>query len=175
MAGTNERVMDMVRKEIDKNPDIKSQELYDKAKKLDSSLGSLSVRQFHASYPLQVKRARKAGKRRAAKPASARKRARGGRAPAKAARRAARAGRTGSRRAARSEAGGAGRKTRRGGGAARATPVAPAAAPAGREVVRSILIQFAGEVAAAEGKADVVHVIGDMDRYVDRLLQAAAR
>lgn len=174
MAGTNERVMDMVRKEIDKNPDIKSQELYDKAKKLDSSLGSLSVRQFHASYPLQVKRARKAGKRRAAKPASARKRARGGRAPAKAARRAARAGRTGRRRAARSEAGGAARKAQRG-GATRATPVAPAAAPAGREVVRSILIQFAGEVAAAEGKADVVHVIGDMDRYVDRLLQAAAR
>jgi hypothetical protein len=41
--------------------------------------------------------------------------------------------------------------------------------------VRSILIQFAGEVAAAEGKADVVQVIGGMDRYVDRLLQAAAR
>ncbi len=63
MAGTNPRVMDMVRKELERKPSISSEELHQKAKKVDRSVGSLSVRQFHARYPLQVKRMRAIGKR----------------------------------------------------------------------------------------------------------------
>src|SRR5918996_1551071 len=73
MAAINERVMDMVRREIDKNPDVKSQDLFEKAKRIDSGISNLSIRQFHASYPLQVKRSRKAGRRRPGRPPKAAK------------------------------------------------------------------------------------------------------
>ena len=74
MAVLNERVMNMVRDEIQKRPDITSQELFEKAKKLDRGMRSLSARQFNATYPLQVRRtlaprrprARRAGARNAA-------------------------------------------------------------------------------------------------------------
>lgn len=56
MAETNEKVMDMVRQTIMKTPDIGTNELYKKAQKVDSSIGELTLRQFHARYPLQVKR-----------------------------------------------------------------------------------------------------------------------
>jgi hypothetical protein len=164
MAATNERVMEMVRKEIEKNPEVSSQELFERAKKMDSGIGRLSVRQFHASYPLQIKRKMKGARRggrgrpRASVPAG-----RAGR-PPKTASRAGR-GRKGATRAAQP-----GRSA-----AAPAGIVASSGNGAGRDAIRSILIQFAGEVAAAEGKADVVQVIGGMDRYVDRVMQAAGR
>ncbi len=56
MAETNEKVMDMVRQAILKQPDIATDELYKKAQKVDSSIRELTLRQFHARYPLQVKR-----------------------------------------------------------------------------------------------------------------------
>lgn len=56
MAETIEKVMEFVEKEIKKNPDVDTQELYEKAKEVEKSLGKLSLRQFHARYPLQVKR-----------------------------------------------------------------------------------------------------------------------
>ncbi len=62
MADVNQKVMDMVEDELDKNPKVKNEELYEKAKKIDKSIDKLTLRQFHARYPLQVKR-RKAPKR----------------------------------------------------------------------------------------------------------------
>lgn len=66
MAETNEKVMAMVRETLQKSPDISTNELYQKAQKIDSSVKGLTIRQFHARYPLQVKRkvAAAAGKRR---------------------------------------------------------------------------------------------------------------
>lgn len=58
MAATNEKVMAMVEEEIRKNPDVDTQTLHEKAKKIDKSVGGLSARQFNARYPLQVKRKR---------------------------------------------------------------------------------------------------------------------
>jgi hypothetical protein len=198
MADTNARIMDMVRKEIAKNPSISSQALFDKAKKADKQIGDLSVRQFHARYPLQVKRAgaiaRKAGGRgrAAAKKAGAgrgrggaRKAGRVGRPPKKAgagrggARKAGRVGRPPGKKAARrGRPPGSGKKAaaksaapngrRRG-----RPPRAAAAGAPGRDAVRSLLLQFARDIAAAEGKADVVELIGSVDRWVDRLLAAA--
>lgn len=51
-----DKVMDMVRDAIQANPSVGTDELFEKAKKLDKSMGDLTVRQFHARYPLQVKR-----------------------------------------------------------------------------------------------------------------------
>jgi len=56
MPATNPRVMDMVREELAKNPDITNEELFEKAKAIDPEIANLSMRQFNARYPLQVKR-----------------------------------------------------------------------------------------------------------------------
>ena len=56
MAEANGKVMDYVRDELQRNPGVKTADLLAQAKKLDKSVGALSIRQFHARYPLQVKR-----------------------------------------------------------------------------------------------------------------------
>lgn len=56
MAKTDEKVMELVESELKKNPDASTDELFEKAKKVSSSIGKLSLRQFNARYPLQVKR-----------------------------------------------------------------------------------------------------------------------
>ncbi len=56
MADVNGKVMDYVRDELQRNPGVKTEQLYTQAKKLDKNVGGLSIRQFHARYPLQIKR-----------------------------------------------------------------------------------------------------------------------
>jgi hypothetical protein len=163
MAARNERVMEFVRRELAKDPHMGSEDLFQKAKKLDASLSRLSVRQFHARYPLQVKRADKFAARGGRKatattPAEPRRR---GRPP-------------GSRNKSTGRPRGRPRK--------QVAAVRPAAetggrssrgAEQGRQGVRSLLLQFARDVAAAEGKADVVNVLTSVDRWVDRVISAA--
>ena len=138
MPEINEKVMAMVEEELKKNPKISTEELYEKAQKIDPEIGQLNSRQFNARYPLQVKRR------------SAPRRPR--------------------RRAEATQSKPQARRSRQ----ARATATT-AAAPAAvdRSAIRSVLLQFAKDVAAAEEKADVVTVIGNVDKYVDRVLAAA--
>lgn len=169
MAARNERVMEMVRREVEKNPSVPSQELFDKAKKMDSGLSRLDIRQFHASYPLQVKRLMKKSAgggvpRGSAAPAPAR------RGPGRP-RKAQAAAKTTTAKAAEKTPVRRARRTR---AAKPAAATASVAARGGRDTVRSILIKFAGEIAAADQKADVVQVIGGMDRYVDQVMRAAS-
>src|SRR5688500_11213366 len=56
MAVVVDRVMNMVRDEISKRPEVTTRDLFEKAKKMDKGMNSLSVRQFNATYPLQVRR-----------------------------------------------------------------------------------------------------------------------
>ena len=56
MTVTNEKVMAMVRDALHKNPKVATDELLKKAQKIDRSIKGLTRRQFHARYPLQVKR-----------------------------------------------------------------------------------------------------------------------
>jgi len=56
VAEVNEKVMEMVQKELEASPDASTTELHEKAKQVDPAMKDLSVRQFHARYPLQVKR-----------------------------------------------------------------------------------------------------------------------
>ena len=76
--------MDMVRQELDQNPDAENKELYEKATKVDSSIEDLTLRQFHARYPLQVKRQKaqkkSGGKGRKKTSSSSRRKRKGGRA-----------------------------------------------------------------------------------------------
>jgi len=172
MAETKPRVMDLVRKELVKDPSISSEALYQKAKKVDRSIGSLSIRQFHARYPLQVKRIsaadrkRRGGARKATTAKSAGRTTTG----RKSARKTRKTGRRGARKRAASRTAPSTR---------RAAPQTPSMArrSAGtdsRSAVRSILLEFAREVAAAEGKADIIGVVGRVDTWVDRVQKAAS-
>jgi hypothetical protein len=58
----NDRVVDMVRSELERNPSVGTRELFDRAKKLDKGIGELTLRQFHARYPLQLKRRNATGR-----------------------------------------------------------------------------------------------------------------
>ena len=51
-----DKVMQLIEKELKKNPKATAKELQQKAKAVSPSVGKLSVRQFHAKYPLQVRR-----------------------------------------------------------------------------------------------------------------------
>ncbi|MBW3535238.1 MAG: hypothetical protein KY453_08500 [Gemmatimonadetes bacterium] len=59
---TDEKVMSLVEEELKKNPGTSTEELYEKAKGASPAIGKLTLRQFNARYPLQVKR--RAGGRR---------------------------------------------------------------------------------------------------------------
>ena len=113
MAVVIDRVMNMVREEIERRPEISSQELFEKAKKLDRGIRSLSPRQFNATYPLQV--------RRSIAPRRPRMR---------------RAGRRSAQ---------------------------------GREQMRAVLLDFAQTIASAKEPAALVHIIGNLDSWVDRI------
>ena len=109
----DDKVMEMVRAELQQNPAVRNDELLAKAKKLDKGVGKLSIRQFHARYPLQVKRqlAAQRPRRRSRKKASV-----------------------------------------------------------DRNAIKAVLLQFAKAVMDAEGKAEVVDVVGGGDRYVEKVL-----
>ena len=55
-GGKGDAVMQFVEKELSKNPNIETSDLHEKAKSVNASVGKLSLRQFNARYPLQVKR-----------------------------------------------------------------------------------------------------------------------
>lgn len=45
----------------------------------------------------------------------------------------------------------------------------------GNDAVRAVMLDFARDVAAAEGKAQIVDLIAGVDKYVDRVVKAAGR
>lgn len=58
VADINPEVMAMVERELTAAPDASTSGLFEKAQQVDPGMKELSVRQFHARYPLQVKRRR---------------------------------------------------------------------------------------------------------------------
>ena len=68
MAKNEEKVMEFVEKELKADPEVTTSELFERAKKVDSGVKKLSLRQFNARFPLQVKRrqslAKSGGRRR---------------------------------------------------------------------------------------------------------------
>jgi hypothetical protein len=196
MAKTSDRVMDMVRREVAKNPDVKSGVLYEQARKLDRSMSSLSLRQFHARYPLQVKRAMAlGGGRRRKKPANGRrKKPANGRRKGAAGRKAAGASPTAAKKrkvtrkrtVAKKRPGRPAKTTKKRGRPVGSGAVAPqqrrrgpgrraaVVASGERGTVRAVLLEFAGEVVNADSKADMISVISRMDHWVDRVVRAAS-
>lgn len=56
MAQSDEKLMAFVQAEMEKDPDISTTDLFEKAKASVAAAKELTMRQFHARYPLQVKR-----------------------------------------------------------------------------------------------------------------------
>ncbi len=72
MAQVDEGVLSAVEAALKKKPNASVDELMEMAKGVNPAIGKLSKRQFHARYPLQVKRrisTSKPGRRRTRKPA----------------------------------------------------------------------------------------------------------
>jgi len=69
VATVDDKVMTAVEAAIKKNADVSVDDLFNMARGINSSIGKLSKRQFHARYPLQIKRRMKPkkGRRSAAK------------------------------------------------------------------------------------------------------------
>ncbi len=161
MAQTNERVLAMVRDELRKNPAISTADLFAKAKKYSKDVAGLDIRQFHARYPLQIKRSLSPRKRRR----GAARKANAGAAQPSAAKSAATNG-TGKR--------GPGRPRKN------ATPSATSTAgrastPSGnRSAVRNVLLQFAKDIAGAEQRSQFIDVIAGIDNYVEQVIRAAS-
>ncbi|WP_420634896.1 hypothetical protein [Candidatus Palauibacter sp.] len=56
MNSPNETVMQFIERELKKNPGVNNATLFEGAKEIDGAIANLDARQFHAKYPLQVKR-----------------------------------------------------------------------------------------------------------------------
>lgn len=130
MASPADKVMTFVERQLKKDPKISSRQLFERARKMDSAVARLSLRQFHAKYPLQVKRRlapKKRTKKRTPKPAAA-------------------------------------PRARR----------APAPRVSGDEAaIRRVLLRFAKDVSAAEGKTETIEILANVDRYVADIMKAA--
>ena len=153
---TDAEVMSWVEGQLKDNPDVSVDELRAGAVKLNAGIADLTKRQFHARYPLQVKRA---ARRAADAAAGIKPRRRPRRAPA----------------APAPEPEPAAPAPEPEPAAAAPAPAAPApaaeAAPAGldRGAVRKMLFDFAADITAAEGTSAVVKVLAAMDDYIDRI------
>jgi hypothetical protein len=151
MADRNAQVIEFVRAELGREPDLGSKALFQRAQEVEPSLKGESVQQFHARYVLPVKRERRSG--------DAPRRARAKRA-AKAESVEASPRKTSGRRgsaAAKSE--GQSAESRQQGGD-----------PASREAVRAVFVRFAQEFGAAESRSDIIRVMGDIDKYVEEVV-----
>ena len=123
MPKVNDKVMQFVERELKKNPKASTTELYGKAEKVSRSVSNLSIRQFHAKYPLQMKR-----KLAAKKPRKPRAKAK----------------------------------------------QKPTGTDANREAIRQVLLGFAKDVAAAEGQAETIEIMANLDGYVDKVAKATS-
>lgn len=158
---TDAEVMSWVEGQLKDNPDVSVDELLAGAVKLNAGIAELTKRQFHARYPLQVKRAA----RRAADAAAGikpRRRRRKPAAPAPEPEPAA---------AAPAPAPEPEPAPQPEPAPAPAAAPAPEPAPAGidREAVRKMMFGFAADITAAEDTSGVVRVLAAMDDYIDRI------
>ena len=156
MAERNAQVLELVRAELGQHPEIRSRALYERAQQIDPSVGEGTVQQFHARYVLPVQRERRAGA--GSQPA----------APA------------GQRKAGTPKAEA---KSPRGTGARRPTDTQETQTSAAksfttdgasdRERIRSVLLQFAQDMAEAESRSEIVRVLSQLDGYVERIFRSS--
>jgi hypothetical protein len=155
MAERNEQLLEWVRQELDRQPDLGSGKLFEMARERDDSLADSTLPQFHARYVLPIKRER------AAERGGGTAKEGGG----KARRRTARKPKRGAQAAAvEAEA----PKPRR----SRTTGKRGAAGDGSRESIRAVFLEFAREFAEADSRTQIVQVLSRVDEYVDRVMES---
>ncbi|MGD8279128.1 MAG: hypothetical protein PVH00_13915, partial [Gemmatimonadota bacterium] len=143
-----QRVRNMVRHSLVVKPDVRNEELLDRAREIAPEVvKDLSIRQFHAKFRLPVLRHEMGRKKRQQRDAH-RSDAGGSTAGANATRKSSRKGTA---------------RTTRSRSRARAERSAS---------VREVLVEFAMELEKAESRTELVRVMGDVDRWTARILEA---
>lgn len=140
--------MERLRAELRDRPDVSTQALQEVAADIDPAIGELSRRQFNAGFVVPLKRGT----------GSTTKKAAGGK------RAAERGGKEKKQQAA-----APGRSTAK---PPRAEAVQSARPGVDREQIRAVLLQFAQDFSQAETRFEIVNVLSDLDRYVDRIVAA---
>jgi hypothetical protein len=160
MPERNAEVQSKVREALESRPDTPIRELYEMAQSIDPDLG-LDLRQFNGSYVLPLKRERSRSGESQPRPRKKRggKKAGGGRG-----RKAA--------QAQEAESGSEAQPRRR---SARARQEAAGAQGGGKEEVRSVLLEFARDLSAAETALEIIDVMGKLDGYAERILEVTGR
>jgi len=143
-----ERVRNMVRHSLVVSPNVKNKELFDRAQEIaPEAVQGLTIQQFHAKFRLPVLRNEMG--RKTSRPSHSGRRS----------------------GAADSENAGASSPRKR---TARSTRRGRAAAPSGQQTaVREVLVAFAMELEKAESRSDLIRVMGDVDDWAVRVLDAA--
>lgn len=141
--GDADAVLAYVTRVLKRNPDVKNAELFAGACEIDASVAELSPRQFHAKYPLQVKRRLATAEAPKAAPKARRAVAPTVAEPAPAA----------APRAPAAEA--------------------PAVGGGDAAAVRGLLLSLVRELANAETQAETIEVMARLDGYVNDVMQAA--
>lgn len=139
-------VLRYVTRRLKANPNVTNADLFARACEIDGSVAKLSPRQFHAKYPLQVKRRLARAAAGTGKPAVAERKAPARRKPRAKPRARAKAA------------------------PAAATPSAGGGNP---DAVRALLLNLARELAGAGTQAETIEVMARLDVYVDDIMRAA--
>ncbi|MYA32540.1 MAG: hypothetical protein F4164_09585 [Gemmatimonadales bacterium] len=143
--GDADAVLAYVKRVLKRNPEVTNAELFSGACEIDASVAELSPRQFHAKYPLQIKRRLAA---------------------AEAPRRAAPAPRRAAPVVAEPAPAAAPPS-------APAVAAAPAMGGGDAAAVRGLLLSLVRELAKAETQAETIEVMARLDGYVNDVMQAA--
>lgn len=151
----SERIKNFVRRRLVGDPSIPTGDLYDAAIAWDPAVANMSLKEFVANFVVPIKRWEMVAPAKA-KP-SKRRRAATTHTPGK-----SRA--TGGSRARGRAVSGNGRLDRDGGGAL----------PGDRAGVRAVLLDLARDMARAPTAREVVDLVIEIDRYVDRIIEASA-
>lgn len=122
MSDVDQEVLAAVEAALAQDANASVDELFEVAKGVNRSVSTLTKRQFHARYPLQIKRKLAPRRRGRAKQPSRRGR--------------------------------------------------QASANSMRDAVRATLLKFASDLAAADDRKSLVHVVANVDRYVGDVLKA---
>lgn len=168
MADLSDEVLECIREELTKRPNLAPGVLYHMAQKIEPSIGAGSVRAFHARYVAPIQHELAAAQRQTRKPRKDRKR------PPAEPREQERAAETRVHEpAAATEAHQAAAQPERQEQVSRArrSPRRPRRAEASREQIRSVFLQLARDVAGAETGAEIVQVLSRLDWYVDQVMR----
>lgn len=168
MAEIKEEVLERVRQELAKRPNLAPGALYHMALQIEPSISQQSVRVFHARYIAPIQHELATAQRRTRKPRKDRKRPSAEPREPEAAVDIQQQERVAAPEVLQVAAE---LEQQRAMSRARRSPRRPQRSQASREQIRSVFLQLARELAGAETRAEIVHALSRLDQYIDQVVQ----